>query len=124
MNKTLSKTIKIVEKTWVYAMCSTILWMDAAFAKLPTVDAAGQQYASNWLAVVKYYMKQGATIIALSLCMLSFIWVAYAALAKFNECRNGRAEWADLGVLVITGAAILIVLSLLLSTASGIIEIK
>lgn len=116
------KTVKFYFR-YALAMCMMI-WVDVAYAKLPVVEPIGHKHADNWLYVIKLYMQQSGRVIGLALSMLSFIWIAYAALAKFNQCRLGKAEWAELGVLVITGAAVLVFLTLLLTTSSDIIDFK
>ena len=47
--------------------------------------------------------------------------VAYLMFAKFNEARQGKAEWAEVGVLAIVGAVVLIFASYLLTEAAGVI---
>jgi integrating conjugative element membrane protein (TIGR03745 family) len=52
---------------------------------------------------------------------LGFLWIAYLGFAKFNEARQGKAEWAEVGVLGIVGAIVLIFASYLLTEAAGVI---
>ena len=47
--------------------------------------------------------------------------MGYVGFAKFNEARQGKAEWAEVGVLGIVGAIVLIFASYLLTEASGVI---
>lgn len=92
--------------------------------QLPQVDPKAQaalQSKGNWLEIVERYLGQGGKLLALSISVLGFIWVSYAALAKFNECRTGRAEWSELGVLVIAAAALLVFITLLLTQTQSIL---
>ncbi len=57
----------------------------------------------------------------MAIAVLGFLWSAYLAFAKFNEARQGKAEWAEVGVLGIVGAIVLIFASYLLTEAAGII---
>ena len=49
------------------------------------------------------------------------MWIAYLTFAKFNEARQGKAEWAEVGVLGIVGAIVLIFASYLLTQAADVI---
>lgn len=105
-----------------------LLWLicgiyHPAWAKLPTVDALSKGYAEkgNWLMILQLYVKEVGLILGLTLSFLSFAWVAYAALSKFDECRKHKAEWAELGVLVATGCGVLMFMTLLLSTANQVV---
>ena len=51
---------------------------------------------------------------------VGFVWVSYIGFAKFNEARQGKAEWAEVGVLGIVGAVVLIFASYLLTEAAGV----
>ena len=44
-------------------------------------------------------------------------------VSKFNEARQGKAEWAEVGVLGIVGAIVLIFASYLFTEAAGVIWI-
>jgi integrating conjugative element membrane protein (TIGR03745 family) len=46
---------------------------------------------------------------------------AYVGFAKFNEARQVKAEWAEVGVLGIVGAVVLIFASYLLTEVAGVI---
>ena len=60
-------------------------------------------------------------VLGLAIAVLGFVWVAYLGFAKFNEARQGKAEWAEVGVLGIVGAVVLIFASYLLTEAAGVI---
>ena len=56
-----------------------------------------------------------------AIAVLGFLWIAYLGFAKFNEARQGKAEWAEVGVLGIVGAIVLTFASYLLTEAAGVI---
>lgn len=76
---------------------------------------SGGSIQGDWITVVKGYIGQGGTVIALAVSLLAFLWISYAALAKFNECRLNKAEWSELGVLAVAAAALLVFITLLLT---------
>ena len=75
----------------------------------------------NWLALIRGYIADGATVLGLAIATVGLLWVAYTGVAKFNECRTGRAEWSELGVLGIVGAVVLLFMMFLLNQAATII---
>jgi len=77
--------------------------------------------AGDWIALIKGYIKDGGLVLGLAIAVLGFLWIAYLGFAKFNEARQGKAEWAEVGVLGIVGAIVLIFASYLLTQASGVI---
>ncbi len=91
-------------------------------AALPTpVEPSTSPAAGDWIALIKGYIKDGGLVLGLAIAVMGFLWVAYLAFAKFNEARQGKAEWAEVGVLGIVGAIVLIFASYLLTEASGVI---
>jgi len=91
-------------------------------AALPTpVAPSTAPAAGDWLELIKGYIKDGGLVLGLAIAVLGFLWVAYLAFAKFNEARQGKAEWAEVGVLGIVGAVVLIFASYLLTEAAGVI---
>ncbi|MBK1674805.1 TIGR03745 family integrating conjugative element membrane protein [Ectothiorhodospira shaposhnikovii] len=92
-------------------------------ANLPTPinPESGSYQDGNWLQLIKGYIGDGAVILGLAIAIVGLLWVAYTAVAKFNECRTGKAEWSELGVLGIVGAAVLLFIMFLLNEAAKII---
>ena len=91
------------------------------WAALPTQVAPSTAPASgDWIALIAGYIKDGAAVLGLTVATIGFIWVAYIGFAKFNDARQGRAEWAEVGVFAVVGATILIFASYLLTEAAGI----
>ena len=95
-----------------------------ALAALPTaVNPSTGDPAGNWLELVKGYIKDGAIVLGLGLSMISFIWVAWTIVAKFNEARSSeRVEWGELGLLAIAGGAVLLIITFLLTQSSLVID--
>ena len=92
------------------------------WAALPTpVAPSTGPAAGDWIALIKGYIKDGGLVLGLAIAVLGFLWVAYLTFAKFNEARQGKAEWAEVGVLGIVGAVVLIFASYLLTEAAGVI---
>ncbi|WP_299314946.1 TIGR03745 family integrating conjugative element membrane protein [uncultured Halomonas sp.] len=92
-------------------------------ANLPTPinPETGSYQDGNWLQLIKGYIGDGAVILGLAIAIVGLSWIAYTAVAKFNECRTGKAEWSELGVLGIVGAAVLLFIMFLLNEAASII---
>ena len=102
-----------------------LLAMSAAqsvWAALPTpVAPSTAPAAGDWIALISGYIKDGGLVLGLAIAVLGFLWIAYLGFAKFNEARQGKAEWAEVGVLGIVGAIVLIFASYLLTEAAGVI---
>ncbi|MCY4096327.1 MAG: TIGR03745 family integrating conjugative element membrane protein [Gammaproteobacteria bacterium] len=98
-------------------------WRDFGgwWADLPTqVAPSTAPAAGDWIGLIAGYIKDGAAVLGLTVATVGFIWVAYIGFAKFNEARQGRAEWAEVGIFGVVGATILIFASYLLTEAAGI----
>ena len=102
-----------------------LLAMSAAqsvWAALPTpVAPSTAPAAGDWIALISGYIKDGGLVLGLAIAVLGFLWIAYLGFSKFNEARQGKAEWAEVGVLGIVGAIVLIFASYLLTEAAGVI---
>ncbi len=112
----------------VIAACRTVLAAVAVsfplslWAALPTpVAPSTSPAAGDWIGLIRGYIKDGGLVLGLALAVMGFLWVAYLGFAKFNEARQGKAEWAEVGVLGIVGAVVLIFASYLLTEAAGVI---
>lgn len=92
------------------------------WAALPTpVAPSTGPSAGDWIGLIQGYIKDGGLVLGLAIAVLGFLWIAYLGFAKFNEARQGKAEWAEVGVLGIVGAIVLIFASYLLTEAAGVI---
>ena len=112
-----------IKKSTVALMGTLGLALSApVWAALPTpVAPSTAPAAGDWIGLIKGYVKDGGLVLGLAIAVLGFLWVAYLAFAKFNEARTGKAEWAEVGVLGIVGAVVLIFASYLLTEAAGVI---
>jgi integrating conjugative element membrane protein (TIGR03745 family) len=89
-------------------------------AALPTpVAPSTAPRAGDWIGLIEGYIKDGGLVLGFAIAVLGFLRVAYLTFAKFNEARQGKAEWAEVGVLGIVGAIVLVFVSFLLTEAAG-----
>lgn len=92
------------------------------FAALPTPVAPSTGPATgDWIGLIKGYAKDGGVVMGLIVSVASFVWASWAAFAKFNDARNGKAEWGEVGLLSVVAGSLLIFTSYLLGTAAGVI---
>ncbi len=113
---------KILGRIVTTAGLLTMLAGQSVWAALPTpVPPSTAPAAGDWIALISGYIKDGGLVLGLAIAVLGFLWVAYLGFAKFNEARQGKAEWAEVGVLGIVGAIVLIFASYLLTEAAGVI---
>jgi integrating conjugative element membrane protein (TIGR03745 family) len=115
-------TVKSMSKRLVAAGLLVMTAAQSVWAALPTpVAPSTAPAAGDWIALIKGYIKDGGLVLGLAIAVLGFLWIAYLGFAKFNEARQGKAEWAEVGVLGIVGAVVLIFASYLLTEAAGVI---
>ena len=114
--------LKSVKKVAAAIGLMAVVAGQSVWAALPTpVAPSTAPAAGDWIALIKGYIKDGGLVLGLAIAVLGFVWVAYLGFAKFNEARQGKAEWAEVGVLGIVGAVVLIFASYLLTEAAGVI---
>ena len=90
-----------------------------ANAALPTpVPPSGGAGSGDWFGLIRGYLQDGALILGLAISVIAFLWASYAALAKFNEARQGRAEWSEVGLLGVVAAGVLLFTGFLLNEAA------
>lgn len=113
---------QIVKRAIGLVGLSSIAVSQMVWSALPTpVPPSTAPAAGDWIALIKGYIKDGGLVLGLAIAVLGFMWIAYLGFAKFNEARQGKAEWAEVGVLGIVGAIVLIFASYLLTEAAGVI---
>ena len=78
---------------------------------------AGQ---GDFIGVFQNLAGQGLKALIVVIGAAAFLLVGWAIVAKFNECRAGRAEWSEAGLTAGGGAAILIFSTFLLTQANNI----
>ena len=114
--------VKTVRKVMLTTGLLAMLSGNLAMAALPTpIPPSTAPAAGDWIALISGYIKDGGLVLGLAIAVLGFLWIAYLGFAKFNEARQGKAEWAEVGVLGIVGAIVLIFASYLLTEAAGVI---
>jgi integrating conjugative element membrane protein (TIGR03745 family) len=114
--------VKSVKKVVVAIGLLAMSAGQSLWAALPTpVAPSTAPAAGDWIALIKGYIKDGGLVLGLAIAVLGFLWIAYLGFSKFNEARQGKAEWAEVGVLGIVGAIVLIFASYLLTEAAGVI---
>ncbi|MCP4968694.1 MAG: TIGR03745 family integrating conjugative element membrane protein [bacterium] len=114
--------VKSVKKVVAAIGLLAMLAGQSVWAALPTpVAPSTAPAAGDWIALIKGYIKDGGLVLGLAIAVLGFLWIAYLGFSKFNEARQGKAEWAEVGVLGIVGAIVLIFASYLLTEAAGVI---
>ena len=114
--------VKSVRKVAVAIGLLAVSAGQSVWAALPTpVAPSTAPAAGDWIALIKGYIKDGGLVLGLAIAVLGFLWIAYLGFSKFNEARQGKAEWAEVGVLGIVGAIVLIFASYLLTEAAGVI---
>ena len=100
-------------------LLASAAWVQAA---LPNATPPSTAPASgDWLGLIKGYVKDAGIVVGLAVAIAAFIWAAWAAIAKFNEARNGRAEWGEVGLLSVVAGGVLVLDSYLLGVAAGVI---
>jgi integrating conjugative element membrane protein (TIGR03745 family) len=114
--------LKVINKSAVAVGLLMLFVNQSVLAALPTpVPPSTAPAAGDWIGLIKGYIKDGGLVLGLAIAVLGFLWIAYLGFAKFNEARQGKAEWAEVGVLGIVGAIVLIFASYLLTEAAGVI---
>ncbi|MBL4644227.1 MAG: TIGR03745 family integrating conjugative element membrane protein [Flavobacteriaceae bacterium] len=113
---------KTVQSQRIFLGLLATIFHSPLWAALPTpVAPSTAPPAGDWLGLIQGYIKDGGLVLGLAIAILGFLWIAYLGFAKFNEARQGKAEWAEVGVLGIVGAIVLIFASYLLTEAAGVI---
>ena len=91
-------------------------------AALPTpVAPSTAPAAGNWLDLIKGYAKDAGLVIGLIIAVAAFLWIAWITIAKFNEARQGKAEWGEVGLVGVVAAGVMVFISFLLTEASNVI---
>ena len=114
--------MKTVKRVTTAAGLLTLFATQPVWAALPTpVAPSTAPAAGDWIGLIQGYIKDGGLVLGLAIAIIGFLWIVYRGFAKFNEARQGKAEWAEVGVLGIVGAIVLIFASFLLTEAAGVI---
>lgn len=87
-----------------------------------TTGAGGGLFNTGLIFRLEGFLVSAGGVALLALTVIVFLWVTYAAIAKFRECQAGRADWAELLLLGVVGAALLVFITILLSIAGGFLD--
>lgn len=103
------------------ALTCTLFATRQAFAQtLPTVVQPTGAAEGDFITVLQSLASQGLTVIIFVVGAAAFLLVGWSVIAKFNECRAGRAEWSEAAVTAGIGAVILVFSTFLLTQASSV----
>ncbi len=109
---------KIKSGYWTLMAALAVL-STPVFSALPTpVAPSTAPAAGDWLALIKGYVKDGGAVLGLVIATIAFLWIAWITIAKFNEARNGRAEWGEVGLVGVVAGGVLVFISYLLTESS------
>lgn len=108
--------IKSVYQTLGFAFLLLSMQVEAALPT-PAAPSTGAP-AGNWLNLIKGYSKDAGLVLGLVIATAAFLWIAWITIAKFNEARNGRAEWGEVGLTAVVAAGVMVFISYLLTEAS------
>ena len=75
---------------------------------------------TTFSSMVRDTLQEIGLIMGLFVSVAGMVLFAWAAIAKFNDARSGKAEWGEVGVLGIAGAAMLMFIGYLLKIASTV----
>lgn len=98
------------------AACSRV----AMSQTLPQVQTPAGADAGDFLSVLDALLQQGITIFIFIVGAAAFLLVGWSVVAKFNECRAGRAEWSEAAVTAGVGAVVLVFATFLLTQANTV----
>jgi integrating conjugative element membrane protein (TIGR03745 family) len=104
------------------ACCTLLAWLTLcshpAFADLPKALEPGDSSEGDWIALLRYYLKQGINVLVLAVAAFAFVRIASGALTKWDEYRKGRADLADMKEYVVGGSVVLVIMVALLTAAN------
>lgn len=124
------KTVLI--STGLLALCLS----KALMAAMPTAVTKGSYSAGSgdWLALLTGYLDSGTDPLAWGIVIMTFIVVAVAVLAKFNEARRNpkppvglfgipgvKTEYAEVWLTAVVGAVILLFVIFIVTQATTVI---
>ncbi len=89
--------------------------------KIAPTDGGKLNVEDSIIGTAKDGISSTGQLFLLAVSLIAFLWVSYAAVAKFRECQAGRADWGELLVLGLAAGALLVFVAVLLTQASGIL---
>jgi|GEM_PF-2071354 len=115
----------ILQKASATATAASLFFTTRAMAQvanLPDVALPEGAAEDDFLSVLRGLAGQGLTILLFVVGVAAFVLVGWAVIAKFNECRAGRAEWSEAAVTAGIGAVVLVFSTFLLGQANVFFE--
>ncbi len=117
---------EFIFKNKITIMCLLAFISFKVQAALPPAPAtAGGTTAaggsSDYLAVIKGYSGSGIEVAGLIVAGVAFLWIAWITIAKFNDARKDRAEWAEVILSAVAGAGVLVFMAYLLNESANVI---
>jgi integrating conjugative element membrane protein (TIGR03745 family) len=93
------------QAVWLAFCLALVAISQPVLAALPTPTQPSTAPAQgDFIGWLKGTGKDVGLVIGLLIAIFAFCVCAWAGIAKFNECRKGRAEWADM--LPLAGGAV------------------
>ncbi len=77
--------------------------------------------SSDYLTVIKDFAGIAIENIGLIIAGAAFSWIAWITIAKFNDARKDRAEWAEVMLSAVAGAGVLVFMAFLLNESKNVI---
>lgn len=122
MKKLTNRIAQSGKQLMALVVTALVLASQTVEAALPVAVApSNAPAAGNWLELIKGYARDAGLVIGLILAVVAFLWIAWIAIAKFNEARAGRAEWGEVGLTAVIASGVMIFISYLLTEASNVI---
>ena len=103
---------------YVLALMVTSVFSSPVMAGLP--DWGADATAKGPIKIAKDFGTEIMKFLVLAVSVAGMVWVGWAAIAKFNEARNGKAEWGEVGLLAVVGAGMLMLVGYFLSKAGEV----
>lgn len=102
-------------------LVSTLTWAALPTPVSPTTIGTATG-SGDWLNLIAGYLGDAGKVAGMAIAVGGFLYVAWTGFQKFNEARQGRAEWGEVIVLSVVGAALLLLSAFFLGEASTVIE--
>ena len=115
----MTNILKSLAQRTTTAVALGLITTQTALAQVnfPTFEGGVEVNDNDLFATLKSIAVEGFTLLLTIAGIAAFAIVAWSAISKFNECRAGRAEWAEVAVTAGMGVLILVVVSVLFGLA-------
>ncbi|MDX5298815.1 MAG: TIGR03745 family integrating conjugative element membrane protein [Gammaproteobacteria bacterium] len=100
-----------LQNVWARLMVLVLMGLAGPVsAALPSIDEPGRTPGGGTGFFNKFlgYLWDGLYWGGMALGAIVLAAVAWSCLGKFNEARKGKAEWSEVGIVVVVGAAIVV----------------